>query len=879
MRADSSIKTNVLVVLRPAPEDDARELPPAEAAQKARVAHALGLLDQVCAPAAAKPWKDALLANEPEVADLLLGQFVGLNRSLTVTVGDDGKASFHAENPFLDAAPVLKLAEALAPHARAAALKILQTALAGSELQSERMTLADALLRLLAAPDAVTLPEAEREPLASSVRALLADPSIAWQDKRRFAPLLPANSSRAPGTVEAVASVFYKGLFTGDTALASRALEQLRNAPGEQARRLATQCMADHQALALEGVTGATASIVAGNSGDPTETALHRAAEGGDLAAVKALLPALAPGQIDATRKSGATALLIAAADGHLEILRLLLDHGASPKVSLPKGATPLYMAAQNGRTEVVNELLARSPAQLNTAETGGVTPLMIACAKGHLETVKLLLDQPEIDVHATRHADGATALFMAAAHGKLKVVQALVSRPDKFELAGMTRDPKVKGGDRWGALPISIAAENGHEEVVKVLQPLTPAAPPRPGKVTPIATDDSRCWSFTGSGLHGDNTALKSAARGGSRDIALNFLGTRDDAWFRKDDGGIEWDRFVSQVRKANIAGTRWLLHAHGSKWSFSDPRHRLSFVPGEFVGTSEAIRVLVEAGVRKIDVWSCYAKLAINHLALRMECDPGWPQLHEPLEVTVIGEEKESSPTVLDLDDRLLLMRDLSRPNDPPAATRLSVMTRTTVRFDPASSPRVTVHSVPAPDLDTIAARVPRLGPEEQKHLIGSYLTMCCFRGDVEELERTIAMFPDLADLNYQPQHFDRGLLALAASTGHLKIVEFLLRQPGIPVDGHGGKPPLWSAAFNGHDTVVKALLNAGAVVEVPNEEGFTPLYVAAQQGKLSTVELLLRHGANTECLQGTARGIAARNGHTDVVKLLDNWKGPAG
>ena len=802
MRAEASFPTNVLAGRESPAQGGIADVDATEAARKARHAHALILLDQVCAPADTTQWRDALLAREPEFIDLLITQFAGLDRPLTVTVNDNGQSSFHAEHPFLDAAPLLKLVMALAPHAQATALKVLQAALAGSGVQSERMKLAEALLQLLAEAGAAPLTDAQRHAVANNINELLADPAIAWQDKRRFTALLPANaahqagtaldgiqgklrrqeagnSSSAPQDSEAqLAVAFYTGLFTGDLALASRALKFLRTWPGEHAPRLAARCMADHQALVMEAPAATSSGTTTESKApvDPAETALHRAAARGDLQAVRQLL-----------------------------------------------------------------STLARAPGQLNVAREDGCTPLLLACLWGHADTAKLLLDQPGIDVHARRHSDGATALFMAAAHGHLKIVEAFVARPDKFELAGMTPDIKVKGGDRWGALPISIAADNGHKKVVDLLQPLTPAAPPRPRTASPIVTDDTRCWSFMGSKLLDDSETLKSAVHGGSRKIALNFLGGK--RWLVLD--GLEWDSFVKQVRTSGIAGTRWFIYAHGDKWSVENPRHRLEFADGQVVGTNEAIRVLVEAGVRNIQIWSCRAKQAVKHLALRMACDPGWPQMHEPMEVTVIGEDDEASFGLLVDDDRERVMRDLARPEAPATAQKFSVMTRTTVRFDPAADPRISVHTSLA-DLDTIAARFPQLTPAEQKLLVRSYMYKCGLHGNAEELARTIAKFPQLADVN----------------------------DPGRPSE----LPLLCLSAAAGHDAVVAALLRNGASINSEFGRKYSALYYAAHQGKVSTVILLLRHGAKTACSGGSAREIALERDHLDVVKVLDNWKKPA-
>lgn len=45
------------------------------------------------------------------------------------------------------------------------------------------------------------------------------------------------------------------------------------------------------------------------------------------------------------------------------------------------------------------------------------------------------------------------------------------------------------------------------------------------------------------------------------------------------------------------------------------------------------------------------------------------------------------------------------------------------------------------------------------------------------------------------------------------------------------------------------MRALLEAGADVNAPQEKGFTPLHEAAATGKLDLLRILLSHGANPE------------------------------
>jgi len=89
----------------------------------------------------------------------------------------------------------------------------------------------------------------------------------------------------------------------------------------------------------------------------------------------------------------GRTALYFACENGHLEVARLLLDHGADTQQATKSGSTPLHSACEQGHEEVARLLLDRG-ANKEKASIRGCTPLFYACRKDHLPVVRLLLDR-----------------------------------------------------------------------------------------------------------------------------------------------------------------------------------------------------------------------------------------------------------------------------------------------------------------------------------------------------------------------------------------------------------------------------------------------------------------------------------------------------
>jgi hypothetical protein len=111
-------------------------------------------------------------------------------------------------------------------------------------------------------------------------------------------------------------------------------------------------------------------------------------------------------------------------------------------------------------------------------------------------------------------------------------------------------------------------------------------------------------------------------------------------------------------------------------------------------------------------------------------------------------------------------------------------------------------------------------------------------------------------------------------ASRNGHERVVKLLLEKAvNVEARDRGGSTPLLWAARNGHEAVVKLLLEKAANVDARGKDGSTPLWWAACRGQEAVVKLLLEKTANVDARgrDGTPLWRAARNGHKGVVKLL--------
>ena len=74
---------------------------------------------------------------------------------------------------------------------------------------------------------------------------------------------------------------------------------------------------------------------------------------------------------------------------------------------------------------------------------------------------------------------------------------------------------------------------------------------------------------------------------------------------------------------------------------------------------------------------------------------------------------------------------------------------------------------------------------------------------------------------------------------------VVKILVEHGGaVNVQSQNGFTPLYMAAQENHDGVVRFLLSSGANQSLATEDGFTPLAVALQQGHDKVVAVLLEN-----------------------------------
>lgn len=163
-------------------------------------------------------------------------------------------------------------------------------------------------------------------------------------------------------------------------------------------------------------------------SQDHTEaTALHLAAADGHCEMVKKLL-ALGAGELHlggGRKKYARTPLHEAAMNGHADVCRLLVDFGLLVDCHTTRGRTPLMYAVKGGHVDAARFFVEECGANVDEQNEMGVTPVYLASQEGLAPLVELLV-RNGADVNRcnrTRHSP----LHEAVAGGHIAVAEFLM--------------------------------------------------------------------------------------------------------------------------------------------------------------------------------------------------------------------------------------------------------------------------------------------------------------------------------------------------------------------------------------------------------------------------------------------------------------------
>lgn len=553
-----------------------------------------------------------------------------------------------------------------------------------------------------------------------------------------------------------------------------------------------------------------------------------------------------------AYRRGRYSPLAIASLNGHIDVVRFLLEHGADVhRLCGRKKYTVLGMAARNGHSQIVQTLLEAGCDPNAPTYAYGKTCLFVATANNYFHVVRILL-QAGADVH---HSMNKLILHEACWRGHLEVVHLLIER-----------GADVNHPNSEGYSPLLAAAEGGHLEIVKLLIE---------HKANVNACD-----------LHHRDTALHKAVELGCLEMFQSLLGAgaavlavngNRETPFNMAILNSQEDmvRRMILARPESIRGHCGNSGLHKENKSSFDNLHqcssdddcsRNSFCgdgssncscsfewEGEGPvhcavrsGNLEIVKMLVQDGANVMQIddrqrtplhYACYSgnvDAAEVLLKWNARLDPKNSNGMTPLHLAV----QEGHIELVRLFLRHQRLIDVRRPI--PVDGKKSSSDSIVNLLD--NHERTPLH---------LAASLGRL----------DMVTLMLQRQDA---------ILDLMD------RWRRTPLHVATEAGNMKIVHLLLKHNSDVLNqvDKTGFTPLHKACECGRMEMIRIFLDSGAKVDSADFKGSAPLHIACRIRNLDVVKLLLANDASvdqTDCRGRTPLHICSEFGHIDILKTL--------
>ena len=600
------------------------------------------------------------------------------------------------------------------------------------------------------------------------------------------------------------------------------------------------------------------------------------------------------------------------------EIVTALVTKGANPNIMDESGFTPLYYAIRHKNIDVVSALLQsvkklliplKLACEKSTTEVvdvliqygadvnrkyNGMTPLMVACKRGHYGIVQRLLQEPNIDIDAVESISGKSALHFAILTSE--IVTALVTKGanpnigDKSSWTPLDYAIKYSKIDTISALLQSPYQLDCVQKLPSPVIPLHLACEKSTAEVVDVLIQ----YGVDVNGNHNGMTPLMVACKRGHYGIVQRLL----------QEPNID----IDAVHVESISGksalhfailTSEIVTALVTKCANPNIRDKSGWTPLDYAikySKIDTISALLQSPYQ----FDCVQKLPAHEIPIHLACEEGTLVVIDVLiqyGADINRKHNGMTPLMVACKSRhyKIVQRLLQEPTIDIDAVNLNGWSAlhfavfATSKFATAlvtkgANPNIMDESGITPlyyairhdNIDVVSALL-----QSVKNLLVP------FRLAFEE--STTEVVDVLIQYGFDVNRKRNGMtpLMVACKRGHYGIVQRLLQEPNIDidaVDSISGKSALHFAILTSE--IVTALVTKGGNPNIRDTSGLTPLDYAIRFDKIDTISALLQSPYQLDCVQKLptyeiAIHLACEKSTAEVIDVLIqygadvNWK----
>lgn len=497
--------------------------------------------------------------------------------------------------------------------------------------------------------------------------------------------------------------------------------------------------------------------------------------------------------------------LHLAAQNGHLTAMLVLLENGANISVVDNTGCGVFQFAATAGDIAIGKYLLGRNQS-MEVGSTGKQSPLHLAASSGKAEFVQWILEEGA-DLHALTEM-GSNALHMASFYGHVSVARILIP-------LGLGVD-SLNGSKRTS---LHLCVPESHIELAKYLLSQGADVNAYHGSNRPallLAVEHSSVpfikllisWGAILNIRTGDKklSALHIAAGCGIPEVIKILLDDGLDVNDLDADGNTPLMKCVAGATPVEEVAR--ILLDRGAHPSHANTAGLTPFVRSGSTGTPAIIRLLAARG-------------AITNAKL----DDGYTALH----IASVAGKADLIEAIVEVDRSLLNQVD-------------------NIGWSPLHQAVLGKHALAVDKLISLGANLTARLPDGRTPLMVAAKNGCVEQ--IEQLAKAGVPLEAKSNVENTAVHY-------AANEGQNRCLSELIRLGArIGVYEENGHTPLTLAAMSGFIETMKIILEKGEYntnINTPTKTNHSALYCASQHGQVSAVKWLLNNGADPDLRNG--------------------------